>query len=114
MTTREFVDPDRFDSNRKPERQLGFGTGIHFCIGAHAARLEGIVLLQELLARVPEWDVDEAGVERLPSEFQIGDTAVPIDFLHERRYARRAPSSHARGRGAASTFVSAAGGRSRP
>ena len=77
---REFVNPDRFDSNRKPERQLGFGTGVHFCIGAHAARLEGIVLLQELLARVPEWDVDEAGVERLPSEFQIGDTAVPIDF----------------------------------
>ena len=77
---REFVNPDRFDANRRPERQLGFGTGIHFCIGAHAARLEGIVLLQELLARVPEWDVDDAGVERLPSEFQIGDTAVPIHF----------------------------------
>ena len=77
---REFIDPDRFDINRKPERHLGFGTGVHFCIGAHAARLEGIVLLQELLARVPEWGVDEAGVERLPSEFQIGDTAVPIEF----------------------------------
>jgi hypothetical protein len=29
---------------------------------------------------VPEYEVDEAGVERLPSEFQIGDTAVPIEF----------------------------------
>jgi cytochrome P450 len=77
---REFDDPDRFDVNRRMDRHLGFGHGVHFCIGAHAARLEGIVLLQELLARVPEWHVDEAGVERLPSEFQIGDTAVPIEF----------------------------------
>ena len=49
-------------------------------IGAHSARLEGSVVLQELLARVPEYSVDESGVERLPSEFQIGDTAVPIEF----------------------------------
>jgi cytochrome P450 len=77
---REFPDPDRFDVDRRAERHLGFGHGVHFCIGAHAARLEGIVLLQELLARVPEWEVDDAGVERLPSEFQIGDTAVPISF----------------------------------
>ena len=61
-------------------RHLGFGHGVHFCIGAHSARLEAIVVLQELLARVPEYEVDELGVERLPSEFQIGDTAVPIEF----------------------------------
>jgi len=77
---REFPDPDRFDIDRRAERHLGFGHGVHFCIGAHAARLEGIVIIQELLARVPEWVVDEAAVERLPSEFQIGDTAVPIEF----------------------------------
>ena len=41
-------------------------------------------MLQELLARVPEYEVDEAGVERLPSEFQIGDTAVPIEFADDR------------------------------
>lgn len=78
---REFPDPDRFDIGRRIERHLGFGHGVHFCIGAHAARLEGIVLLQELLARVPEWVVDDAEVERLPSEFQIGDTAVPIRVI---------------------------------
>jgi len=77
---REFADPDRFDIERRPERHLGFGHGVHFCIGAHSARQEGVVLLRELLARVPEWEVDEAGVERLPSEFQLGDTAVPIHF----------------------------------
>jgi hypothetical protein len=62
------------------DRHLGFGHGVHFCIGAHSARLEAIVILQELLARVPEYEVDESGVERLPSEFQIDDTAVPIEF----------------------------------
>lgn len=77
---REFPEPDRFDVTRRMGRHLGFGHGVHFCIGAHAARLEGVVLLQELLARIPEYTVDEAGVERLPSEFQIGDTAVPIEF----------------------------------
>ncbi|GMU78589.1 MAG: cytochrome P450 [Acidimicrobiia bacterium] len=76
----EFPDPDRFDVARRMDRHLGFGHGVHFCIGAHAARLEGIVLLQELLARVPDWEVDEAGVQRFPSEFQIGDTAVPIEL----------------------------------
>ena len=76
----EFPDADCFDITRTLERHLGFGHGVHFCIGAHSARLEAIVILQELLARVPEYEVDDAGVERLPSEFQIGDTAVPIEF----------------------------------
>ena len=76
----EFPDANRFDIDRVMERHLGFGHGVHFCIGAHSARLEAIVILQELLTRVPEYEVDEAGVERLPSEFQIGDTAVPIEF----------------------------------
>ena len=76
----EFPDADRLDIDRVMDRHLGFGHGVHFCIGAHSARLEAIVILQELLARVPEYEVDESGVERLPSEFQIGDTAVPIEF----------------------------------
>jgi cytochrome P450 len=76
----EFPDADRLDIDRTMDRHLGFGHGVHFCIGAHSARLEAIVVLQELLARVPEYEVDELGVERLPSEFQIGDTAVPIEF----------------------------------
>jgi len=76
----EFPDADHFDIDRVMERHLGFGHGVHFCIGAHSARLEAVVILQELLARVPDYVVDDAGVERLPSEFQIGDTAVPIEF----------------------------------
>jgi cytochrome P450 len=76
---REFPDPDRFDVDRRPERHLGFGTGVHFCIGAHAARQAGVILLQELCRRVRDWTVDLDGVEWPPSEFQTGATAVPIE-----------------------------------
>src|SRR4029079_4242694 len=75
----EFPDAGRFDIDRTMDRHLGFGHRVALCIGAHSARLEAIVILQELLTRVPEYAVDESGIERLPSEFQIGDTAVPIE-----------------------------------
>jgi cytochrome P450 len=75
---REFPDPERFDVRRAFTRTLVFGHGTHFCIGAHAARLEGRILFEELLARIPEYTVDEAGIERPPSEFQVGCTALPV------------------------------------
>lgn len=76
----EFPDPDRFDIDRRPSRHVGFGFGPHHCIGIHLARLEGRVLLEELLRRVPEWTVDEAAALRPPSEFQIGYTRLPIEL----------------------------------
>ena len=76
---REFEDPDRFDIHRRPPRHVGFGFGPHHCIGIHLARLEGRVLLEELLARVPAWTVDERAAVRPPSEFQIGYTSLMIE-----------------------------------
>lgn len=55
---RKFPDPDRFDVQRKIDQHLGLGWGVHFCLGAHLARLEGRVALEEVLKRFPEWDVD--------------------------------------------------------
>ena len=55
---RRFPDADRFDVHRTISRHLSFGHGIHFCMGAALARLEGRVVLDELLNRFPEWDVD--------------------------------------------------------
>jgi cytochrome P450 len=75
---REFPEPDRFMVDRPFRRTLVFGHGVHVCIGAHAARLEGRILLAELLARVPRYEVDHDGAERPASEFQVGWTRVPV------------------------------------
>ena len=49
---RHFDDPDSFRLERKPSDHLGFGSGIHLCLGAHLARLEASSVLQELVRRV--------------------------------------------------------------
>jgi cytochrome P450 len=46
--------PERLDLQRKPNRHIAFGTGIHFCLGHQLARLEGRCALKSLLARWPE------------------------------------------------------------
>jgi cytochrome P450 len=60
---REFEDPDRLDVRRRNIRHLSFGLGIHFCLGASLARLEGCVALEEVLARWPEWEIDQQAAE---------------------------------------------------
>ena len=76
---REFDEPDTFSIRRIISRQVGFGHGVHFCIGAHAARLVGVALLRGLLRRYPDHRPDRAAATRPPSEFQIGWTSLPID-----------------------------------
>ena len=55
---RRFEDPDRFDVRRDMGRHLSFGYGIHLCLGAALARLEGRVALDEVLSRFPHWEID--------------------------------------------------------
>jgi cytochrome P450 len=55
---REFPGADLLDVRRENVRHLSFGYGIHFCLGASLARLEGCVALDEVLARWPEWEID--------------------------------------------------------
>jgi cytochrome P450 len=75
---REFDDPERFDAARAIDRHLGFGHGVHVCIGAHVARLEGVVLVQELLAHFPDYEVVDTGLAREVSEFHVGWARMPI------------------------------------
>jgi cytochrome P450 len=75
---REFVDADRFDVERTFDRHVTFGYGIHFCLGANLARLEGRIVLEETLARYPHWDVDEAAVEMVRTSTVRGPVHVPV------------------------------------
>jgi len=77
---REFADPDRFDIHRKAPRILSFGQAIHRCLGHNIARLEGRVLLEELLARIPDYTVLEDQAVRIRSEFFRGFSSLPIAF----------------------------------
>lgn len=76
----EFPDPDRFDVQRRARRILSFGAGTHTCLGLHVARLEGRVCLEELLARIPEYEVDLSRAERVRTEFVQGFASLPILF----------------------------------
>ena len=60
----QFANPDELDIERSPNRHLAFGRGIHFCLGAPLARLEGEIALAALLDRFPELRVAEDGLER--------------------------------------------------
>jgi cytochrome P450 len=75
---RAFPDPDRFDVRRNMQHHLSFGYGVHFCLGAALARLEGRVAFEETLKRFPTWDVDPGGVTRVHTSTVRGYREVTI------------------------------------
>ncbi len=75
---RKYPDADRFDIRRAFDHHVSFGYGIHFCIGAALARLEGRIALEETLARFPEWSVEHDRAERLHTSTVRGWVRVPI------------------------------------
>ena len=75
-----FADPDRFDPARDPNPHVGFGHGIHFCIGAALARLEARVVLEELFALgAPVLESREPWTPRKALHV-LGPTALPVVF----------------------------------
>jgi cytochrome P450 len=77
---REFRDPDRFDIHRRAPRILSFGHGVPRCLGIHFAKLEGRVMLEEMLARWPDDQIEERGIRRERTEFVQGFRHLPIRF----------------------------------
>lgn len=75
---REFDDPDAFRWDRNIRRTLAFGQGVHFCIGAHLARMEIAVMVEAFLRRVEEFSFDMDAAVRHPSSFQWGWNDLPV------------------------------------
>jgi cytochrome P450 len=77
---RAFAHPESIDIDRHPNDHLSFGFGIHYCMGAGLARLEGRVAFEELLARMPNYTLEQGALERLHGYSNRGYTSVPMDF----------------------------------
>jgi cytochrome P450 len=75
---RRYSNPDVFDIHREDIQHLTFGFGLHYCLGASLARLEGRVALEELLNRFPEWDVDFDNIALAPTSTVRGWARMPI------------------------------------
>ncbi len=75
-----FPDPERFDVGRTPNRQIAFGYGIHFCLGAPLARLEGQVVLRAMVQRLQDAELDEADALQWSPGFIRGLRRLPVRF----------------------------------
>ena len=75
---RKFADGDRFDIRREIDHHLAFGYGIHFCLGAALARLEGRVALDEVLKRFPFWEIDREHAVQARTSTVRGWESLPV------------------------------------
>ncbi|HEY6426445.1 MAG TPA: cytochrome P450, partial [Acidimicrobiales bacterium] len=75
---REFPDPDRFDISRSQHVSIGFGHGIHSCLGAALARLESKITIEEIRRRWPNFRVDLQRCARVTAANVAGYAHVPI------------------------------------
>jgi cytochrome P450 len=72
-----YAHADRFDIHRRGQH-LTFGYGIHFCLGAALARVEGRIALDEVLTRFPEWEVDLPNAKLASTSTVRGWEALPV------------------------------------
>jgi cytochrome P450 len=75
---RHYPDGDSFDIHREVGRHLSFGYGIHLCLGAALARLEGRIALDEVLRRFPDWEVDYNRARRARTSTVRGWETLPV------------------------------------
>ena len=75
---RRFPNGDSFDIHRNDGRHLTFGNGIHLCMGAALARMEGVIALEEVLTRFPKWDVDVDNARLSPTSTVRGWETLPV------------------------------------
>jgi cytochrome P450 len=75
---RRFESPATYDVKRIDGQHMTFGYGLHFCLGAHLARLEGRVALDEILNRWPDWEIDYSGIKLASTSTVRGWETMPI------------------------------------
>lgn len=78
----KFQEPDTFDITRKVNDHIAFGKGVHYCLGAPLARLEGEIAVSALLRRMPDirLEVEEEQLEWRPGMIIRGVKAFPVTF----------------------------------
>src|SRR5437879_12720985 len=78
----EFASPDKLDITRKENRHLAFGKGIHYCLGAPLARLEGQIAIGTLVRRLPHLRLSVAPEELTwrPGSLIMGLNTLPVTF----------------------------------
>jgi len=75
---RRYENAGVYDVHRDDVQHLTFGYGLHYCLGANLARLEGRVALDEMLNRFGDWDVDPSGMRLFPTSTVRGWEAMPV------------------------------------
>ncbi|HKA13410.1 MAG TPA: cytochrome P450 [Myxococcota bacterium] len=75
---RVFERAGEYDLLRDTSQSVSFGRGVHFCLGAALARLEGRVVLEEWWRRLPDYEIDPAGAVRVHSINVRGFAALPV------------------------------------
>ncbi|MGH2812580.1 MAG: cytochrome P450 [Actinomycetota bacterium] len=75
-----FDDPNRFDIDRKPNPHLAFGMGIHFCLGAPLARLEGEIGFASIARRLPDLELATESPDYRENIVLRGLAALPVSF----------------------------------
>ena len=76
----QFPDPDRLDITRTDNRHIAFGWGIHFCLGAPLARVEGQIAINTLVQRLPKLALATDRPEYRQSLTLRGLKALPVGF----------------------------------
>jgi cytochrome P450 len=75
-----FQDPDRLDIGRRDNRHLSFGGGIHHCLGAPLARIEGQEAIGRLITRFPDLHLGESDVEWKPTSTIRGPKSLALEW----------------------------------
>ncbi|MCV7252328.1 cytochrome P450 [Mycobacterium hackensackense] len=80
----EFGNPDELDIERRPNRHLSFGAGVHRCLGSHLGRVELVIALEELHRRIPDYQLVDSDRPEFHATQVRGCKRMPITFTPER------------------------------